>query len=51
MRAFVSLRRMLASNEALARKLAELERHLESHDASIRSLLEAIRQGLGRAMN
>jgi len=31
-------------NEALARKLAELERRLEGHDASIRSLFEAIRQ-------
>jgi hypothetical protein len=44
MRAFVSLRRMLAGNEALARKLAQLERRLEGHDASIRSLFEAIRQ-------
>ena len=38
MRAFVSLRRMLAGNQALARKLAELERRLEGHNASIRSL-------------
>jgi len=44
MRAFVSLRRMLAGNQALARRLAELERRLEGHDASIRSLFEAIRQ-------
>lgn len=44
MRAFVSLRRMLAGNHALARRLAELECRLEGHDASIRSLFEAIRQ-------
>jgi hypothetical protein len=44
MRAFVSLRRMLAGNHALARKLAELEHRLEGHDASIRFLFEAIRQ-------
>ncbi len=31
MRAFVSLRRMLTDNEALAQKLAELERRLESN--------------------
>jgi len=44
MRAFVSLRRMLATNDALARKLAELEQHLEGHDRAIKSLFEAIRQ-------
>jgi hypothetical protein len=44
MRAFVSLRRMLASNDALSRKLAELERRLEHHDEGIKSLFEAIRQ-------
>ncbi len=44
MRAFVSLRRMLAGNEALARKLAELERRLESHDRAIKSLFDAIRE-------
>ena len=44
MRAFVSLRRMLAGNEALSRKLAELERHLESHDQGIKSLFDAIRE-------
>jgi hypothetical protein len=37
MRAFVSLRRMLAANELLARKLTELERRLEGHDQAIRS--------------
>ena len=44
MREFVSLRRMLASNDALSRKLAELERRLENHDQGIKTLFEAIRE-------
>lgn len=44
MRAFVSLRRMLASNEALAHKLTELERKIEGHDTNIRTLFDAIRE-------
>jgi hypothetical protein len=44
MRAFVSLRRLLATNETLARKLAELERRLEGHDQAIKSLFDAIRE-------
>ena len=44
MRAFVSLRRLLATNEALARKFAELERRLEGHDQAIKSLFDAIRE-------
>ena len=44
MRAFVGLRRMLASNDALSRKLAELERRLEGHDKGIKSLFDAIRE-------
>jgi hypothetical protein len=44
MRAFVSLRRMLAANDTLARKLAELEGRLEGHDQAIKSLFDAIRQ-------
>ena len=44
MRAFVSLRRVLAANEALAHKLAELERKIEGHDTSIRTLFDAIRE-------
>jgi len=44
MRAFVSLRRMLASNDTLARKLSELECHLEGHDQAIKSLFNAIRE-------
>jgi len=43
MRAFVSLRRMLATNDTLSRKLAELERRLEGHDKGIKSLFDAIR--------
>jgi len=44
MRAFVSLRRLLGTNETLARKLAELERQLEGHDEAIKSLFDAIRE-------
>jgi len=44
MRAFASLRRMLAGNEALSRKLTELERRLEDHDQGIKSLFDAIRE-------
>ncbi len=44
MRAFVRLRQTLAMHKELAQKLAELERRIEDHDASIRSLFEAIRQ-------
>jgi hypothetical protein len=43
-RAFVKLREMLATHKELAHKLAELERKLQSHDESIRSLVVAIRQ-------
>ena len=42
-RAFVRLRELLASNRELADKLAEMERKVESHDAAIRNLFEAIR--------
>jgi hypothetical protein len=44
MRAFVSLRRMLAANDTLARKLAELERRLDGHGQAIKSLFDAIRE-------
>ena len=43
-RAFVKLREMLAAHKDLAHKLAELERKLQNHDESIRSLVVAIRQ-------
>jgi len=48
MRAFVSLRRMLAGNDALSRKLTELERRLENHDQGIKTLFDAIRQLMTR---
>ena len=41
MRAFVRLRRMLASNEELARKLATLEK---KYDAQFKVVFEAIRE-------
>ena len=44
MRAFVTLRRLLATNETLSRKFAELERKLEGHDEAIKSLFDAIRE-------
>jgi len=44
MRAFVGLRQTLAAHKELAAKLAELERRIEKHDESIRTLFEAIRQ-------
>ena len=43
-RAFVKLREMLATHKELAHKLAELERKLQNHDESIRSLVVVIRQ-------
>ena len=43
-RAFVRLREALATYRAVARKLAELERRIESHDEHIQSLFHAIRQ-------
>ena len=43
-RAFVKLREMLATHKELAHKLAELERKLQNHDESIRSLVVAIRR-------
>jgi hypothetical protein len=43
-RAFVRLREMVTTNEKLAAKIDELEQRLDTHDASIQDLLEAIRQ-------
>ena len=43
-RAFVRLREMLSTHKELAHKLAELERKLQNHDESIRSLVVAIRE-------
>jgi len=43
-RAFVRLREMLATNRQLAAKLDELEHHVDSHDTTIRELIEAIKE-------
>ena len=43
-RAFVRLREMMASNRAIALKIAELERRLETHDDAIQDLLQAIKE-------
>ena len=43
-RAFVRLRETVASNQALAAKLDELERKLHSHDQAIVGILDAIRE-------
>ena len=42
-RAFVRLRRMLASNEELARKLAQIEKRLAAHDEEILAIITIIR--------
>ncbi len=42
MRVFVRLREMLALHRELSHKLAELERDVERHDTSIRTLFDAI---------
>ena len=42
-RAFVRLRETVASNQALAAKLDELERKLHNHDQAIVGILDAIR--------
>jgi hypothetical protein len=44
MRVFVRLRETLALHKELAHKLAELERKVEGHDSSIRTLFDAIRE-------
>jgi hypothetical protein len=43
-RAFVAMRDTLASTQALARKLLELERKVGGHDETITALVSAIRQ-------
>ncbi len=42
MRVFVRLREALALHKELARRLDELERKIEGHDAGIRTLFDAI---------
>ena len=44
MRAFVRLRKFLASQTKLGKKLREMERRVESHHESIHVLFEAIQQ-------
>jgi hypothetical protein len=44
MRAFVRLREVMASSKEFARRLDELEKRIASHDESIRTLFQAIRQ-------
>lgn len=43
-RAFVRLREMLAANRRLAGKIDELDRRLNTHDATIQELIDAIRE-------
>lgn len=43
-RAFVRLRDMVASNKALAAKLEELEKRLDTHDQAIAGLIDTMRQ-------
>ena len=43
-RAFVKLRELLASNTQLSKKLAELERKLQTHDRAILEILAAMRR-------
>ena len=44
MRAFVRIRKLLASDKALALKFQQLERKLASHDQAIIGILSAIRE-------
>jgi phage regulator Rha-like protein len=43
-RAFVRLREVLSTNQQLAGKIDELEERLDTHDASIQDLIDAIRE-------
>lgn len=42
-RAFIRLREMLATNRQLAAKVDELDKKLQTHDSTIRGLIQAIR--------
>jgi len=44
MRAFVHLRKMIASHKELAKKLKELEHLIKDHDDKILAIFEAIQQ-------
>jgi len=43
-RAFIRLREMVSNHRELSRRLAELEKRIASHDESIQTLFQAIRQ-------
>ena len=43
-RAFINLRETIGTHKELARKFAELEQRMETHDEDIAALFEAIRQ-------
>jgi len=43
-RAFLRLRHMIADNEVLASKIAELEEQMSVHDAEIQDIFQAINQ-------
>ena len=43
-RAFVKIRRMMAENKELSRKIVQIERHLAEHDEQIIELIKAIKQ-------
>ena len=47
MRAFVHLRKMIASQTELAKKLKELEHHIKDHDEKIQAIFDAIQQLIG----
>jgi hypothetical protein len=49
MRAFVHMRRFLATHSDLARKIDELERASAKHDARIRDIFSVLRQLLAEA--
>jgi uncharacterized protein YoxC len=44
MRAFIHLRKMISSQTKLAKKLKELEHHIQDHDKTIQAIFEAIQQ-------
>ena len=43
-RAFVKIRRMIAENKELSRRIVQIERHLADHDEQIIELVKAIKQ-------
>jgi len=43
-RAFVRLRAALAANRELAGRIAELEKHLETHDGAIQEIMKVIKK-------